>query len=138
MGGGFIGGDSSVQWDIFGDNVGHNHESKPRGTKGRRHKGIDQTDEGAKFVVTLKLPAELVEQTPEFVKYTMPIRQRVYDQIEIYWPSSTTASPVKASIAAKAMGTTVRALGTSSGPKQKTSARGTAKRGKPRKGGKRR
>jgi hypothetical protein len=105
MGGGFIGGDGSVAWDIFGDNVGNKHESKPKGSKGRRHKGTDQTDPGANFTVMLKLPATQDPQPPSgYIKFTIPILPDTPDQIQIDWPSSVTASLVKKDGAAQAMG----------------------------------
>lgn len=105
MGGGFIGGDGSVAWEIFGDKVGDNHESKKVGQKGRRQKGVDATDDGAEFTVLLKLPATLDNSGPEgYVKYTIPIQPYTPDQIQISWPSSALASTVKKSVASQAMG----------------------------------
>jgi hypothetical protein len=105
MGGGFIGGDGSVAWDIFGDKVGDNHESKKVGQKGRRQKGVDATDDGAEFTVLLKLPATLDNSGPAgYVKYTIPIQPYTPDQIQVSWPSSTSASTVKKSVADLAIG----------------------------------
>jgi hypothetical protein len=100
MGGGFIGGDSSVQWEIHGDNVGSNHRthSHGHGGKGRRHKGVDQTDAGGSFTVILKLPAIPLPQPPQgCLGFTMPILPNLKDQIEVRWPSNTKAAPVKVS-----------------------------------------
>src|SRR5262245_8905427 len=58
MGGGFIGGDGSIQWDFQGDNVISQSCTEP-GLKKSRHIGRDRTNSGDKFFsVTIRLPVD--------------------------------------------------------------------------------
>jgi hypothetical protein len=87
-----VGGDSSVTWDVKADRVrrtpanpplGIPPQSSPHGPagKGQRQKGVDETDSGAEFTVTLKLPTG-------DVTHKFPIQPKTPDQIHIEWPSS--------------------------------------------------
>jgi hypothetical protein len=96
MGGGFIGGDGSVRWELFGDNVGSRHQSTANGPRGRRHVGIDTTADGGQFLVTLRLPAKPDPTSPPgFLRYTMPIVADTWDQIRIDWTSVADASTAR-------------------------------------------
>jgi hypothetical protein len=91
MGGGGFSGDSSVQWEVFGDNV-RTHSSQGVGSKGRRQTGIDETDAGKNFTVLIQDSAVLDQNPPPgYIKYTLPIRYAPEgaknDQIVIEWES---------------------------------------------------
>jgi hypothetical protein len=99
MGGGGFSGDGSVKWFVRGDNC-KKHESKPHGSNGRRHAGIDRTEDGGEFVVLIKRPAVEDPNPPEgYIRYTVPIVPSTEDtddesgyQIQVDWPSSRSTS----------------------------------------------
>lgn len=107
MSGADIGGDESVQWLIEVDHVRTAKlKQEPRGAKGWRHKGVDETDDGD-FTISIKVP----DADPRFlerlraavdradkrlgeekrrnrrVRFTLPIVRGDHNQIEIRWKS---------------------------------------------------
>jgi hypothetical protein len=89
MGGGFIGGDSSVQWEIFGNDVCNNHDSQPHGASGRKHRGVDQTPDRTEnyFEVLLKGPVKDLGVKNGYRRFTLKIERDTPRQIVIRWPS---------------------------------------------------
>jgi hypothetical protein len=97
MGGGFIGGDSSVQWEMFGDNVDNSHESVPVGNHGRKHAAIDQTPAGGTFEIVIDKDAIQTGGgigTGQDFKFTLAIKYNQRKQIQVYWESTIQASPL--------------------------------------------
>ena len=107
MGGGGFSGDGSVKWFVRGDYC-KKHESKPHGPNGRRHAGIDHTEDGAEFVVLIKRPAVEDPNPPEgYIRYTVPVMTGSSDtdeeagyQIRVDWPSRRATPGGKRSAAA--------------------------------------
>src|SRR5262245_60876178 len=95
MGGGFIGGDGSVQWEIFGENVGSNHATQGHKSSGCRQTGVDQTPGGPQFFEVLLDKSAVEERGPKgYRRFKLKIRPHKPKQIQVYWPSSEQSSPV--------------------------------------------
>jgi hypothetical protein len=95
MGGGFIGGDGSVQWEIFGENVGANHATQGHKSSGCRQTGVDQTPNGPQFFEVLLDKSAVESKGPAgYRKFKLKIRPHKPKQIQVYWPSSAQSSPV--------------------------------------------
>jgi hypothetical protein len=106
MSGGDIGGDDSVEWRIFVDNVRRSTiRNCSIGETGYEQGGVDETDEGEQFTISLKMPqdpgdfvrtlqaaaaaAQKYAGTPGYlVSFVLPIEKRSYDQIQIRWNST--------------------------------------------------
>ncbi|PWT79582.1 MAG: hypothetical protein C5B57_13735 [Blastocatellia bacterium] len=109
MGGGGFSGNGSVKWFVRGDNC-KKHESKPHGPNGRRHAGIDHSENGGEFVVLIKRPAVEDPNPPEgYLRYTVPIVTGSDDtddesdyQILVDWPSRRVTQGGKRTAAASA------------------------------------
>jgi hypothetical protein len=102
MGGGFIGGDGSVQWEIFGENVGVNHATQGHKSSGCRQTGVDQTPGGTQFFEVLLDTSAVEERGPAgYRKFRLKIRPHKPKQIQVFWPSNAQSSPVAASRAMK-------------------------------------
>jgi hypothetical protein len=102
MGGGFIGGDGSVQWEIFGENVGVNHATQGHKSSGCRQTGVDQTPGGTQFFEVLLDKGAVEQKGPAgYRKFTLKIRPHKPKQIQVYWPSNEKSSPVTLSPAMK-------------------------------------
>ena len=106
MGGGGFSGDTSVEWELHGDNV-RKHDSKPNGGKGRQHTGTDETPDGPLqyFTVTIRLPKDGTEraafiselrtelaQNRDPLVVRLPIEDHKHGgptpgQIRVEWPS---------------------------------------------------
>ena len=109
-----VGGDDSVIWTTHADRV----RSTKTSSVGTKHdqEGIDETDKGGQFKVTIKLPtnrderSKFMAQLSDFIAkpqntlvLTLPIEDKAYikattdkdtggvhDQIKIDWPVITT------------------------------------------------
>ncbi len=102
MGGGFIGGDGSVQWEIFGENVGANHTTQGHKSSGCRQTGVDQTPGGTQFFEVVLDKAAVEQKGPAgYRKFRLKIRPHKPKQIQVYWPSNEQSSPVTLSPAMK-------------------------------------
>jgi hypothetical protein len=102
MGGGFIGGDGSVQWEIFGENVGANHATQGHKSSGCRQTGVDQTPGGTQFFEVVLDKAAVEQKGPAgYRKFRLKIRAHKPKQIQVYWPSNEQSSPVTLSPAMK-------------------------------------
>jgi len=105
-----VGGDTSVRWNVDVDNLRPGSaKSEPRGERGLHQEGIDETDDGEAFTISIKLPkAKLVERA-RFLKACVaalknPVKNRItlkipiekgnmnedgrVNQIQIRWRSS--------------------------------------------------
>ena len=116
MAGGDIGGDGSVEWRFFVDNVRRSAiRNCTIGDTGYEQGGVDETDPGEKFTVGIKIPqspeefvktlraaadeAERHMKEPGYiVRFTLPIESKNSGQIQIRWNSA----PVKPAAAAPA------------------------------------
>jgi hypothetical protein len=96
MGNGQVGGDGSVKWLFQGDNIKGTPRSDPRGVKGIEQEGVDDTNDGDQFTVTVTLPQDssallsLLGQLRNWVTnplgpivFNLPIEKNVEDQISI-------------------------------------------------------
>ena len=82
MGGGFIGGDGSVQWEIFGENVGANHTTQGHKSSGCRQTGVDQTPGGTQFFEVVLDKAAVEQKGPTgYRKFRLKIRPHKPKQI---------------------------------------------------------
>jgi hypothetical protein len=100
MGGGFIGGDGSVQWEIFGENVGSNHATQGHRASGCRQTGVDQKHGGTQFFEVLLDQSAVEQKGPAgYRKFKLKIRPHKPKQIQVYWPSNEQSSPVTLSAA---------------------------------------
>jgi len=116
MGGADVGGDGSVQWRVWGDNIKPGKEVvRNRGTKGE-HQNVDTTDPGTNFTVSIELPQDqaaadaIVSKLKDLpypavtgsrVTFDLPIVPKDPDQISVRWNSS--AAPAgKATMTVKA------------------------------------
>ena len=85
MGGGFIGGDGSVQWEIFGENVGANHATQGHKSSGCRQTGVDQTPGGTQFFELLLDKSAVELKGPAgYRKFRLKIRPHKPKQIQVY------------------------------------------------------
>jgi hypothetical protein len=113
MGGGFIGGDSSIQWDFQADKV-KSHNSTAPGPGKRRQLAQDETNAGDPFFhVTIRLPVDQ-HQKDDFLKSLAEGLKAGYDgkpvsfdlriedktnngpisnQIQIFWTSEGFVAP---------------------------------------------
>jgi len=108
MAGADVGGDSSVMWRVWVGNVRHKElKHNPKGAHGHEQGGVDETDAGEDFTVTIKVPpndpkflerlgsavtrAARKKRGGRRVRFTLPIRPKDTDQIQIRWKSK----PVK-------------------------------------------
>ena len=106
MGGADVGGDGSVQWKVWGENVKQGKEVvKARGTNGREHQHVDETDPG-NFRISIELPhnqndadalVNTLRNLPPAVpgariNFELPIVPDDTDQIQVRWDSRP-ASP---------------------------------------------
>lgn len=109
-----VGGDTSVEWRVFVDNVRRSSiRNCSIGDTGFEQGGVDETDEGEAFTIGIKMP----RQSEEFVKllraaaedaarhagepgylvrFLLPIEPQNPTQIQIRWKSSAVTSPRKA------------------------------------------
>ena len=113
MASGEFGGDASVRWNIDVDQLRPGSaKSERRGETGLHQEGIDETDEGQQFTISIKLPSASRKDPKElgrFLKLLIaaiknPVKNRVVlkipiergnqrpdgrvDQIRISWNSS--------------------------------------------------
>jgi len=101
MGGADVGGDGSVKWKLWGDNIKPGNEVvAPRGTHGREHQNVDETDAG-NFRISIELPHNQVDADALVntlknlppavpgarVNFELPIVGEDWDQIQIRWDS---------------------------------------------------
>jgi hypothetical protein len=109
MGGADVGGDGSVQWVVWGDNVKPGRELvQNRGTHGRQHQHVDNTAADGTFRVSIEVPPDqakaeafleslgrLCSSLPAApgarVNFELPIVDSHTDQIQIRWDSSEPA-----------------------------------------------
>ena len=96
MGGGFIGGDGSVRWELFGDNIDTNHDSVPVGSHGRKHTAIDKTSPGGLFTIVFDKEASGGGGGSQDYTFTLPIRPNKHKQIQILWQSAAATARVTA------------------------------------------
>ena len=105
MAGADIGGDDSVQWSVEVDHVRVDKlKQEPKGSKGWRHEGVDESDDGEKFTISIKIPndatefvrtlhdaaieAERQKSNPGHpITFKLPIERKNHDQIKIRWNS---------------------------------------------------
>ncbi|HEX7796525.1 MAG TPA: hypothetical protein VF456_19320 [Vicinamibacterales bacterium] len=112
-----IGGDGSVQWHAWGDNIKPGKEVvKNRGVHGREHQNVDNTDPGENFRVTIKVPIDTAQAAAFLAFFTnvpntlpggtvyfeLPIIEEDTDQIHVEWNSSKTFAPPGRGAALKA------------------------------------
>ena len=100
MGGADVGGDGSVQWKVWGDNVKGPEKITNVGAHGRQHEHIDETDPG-NFRISIQLPNDqneanalvnTLKNLPPAVpgtriNFELPIVPNDTDQIQIRWDS---------------------------------------------------
>jgi len=104
--GGDVGGDTSVEWRFWGDNVRLSSiNSCGFGEHGFEQGAVDETDDGQQFTVSLKIPKEPAEfirtlreaadnaakyagQPGYLVSFVMPIERSNPNQIQIRWESA--------------------------------------------------
>jgi hypothetical protein len=96
MGGGFIGGDGSVRWEMVGDKVDSNYTSDPVGGHGRRQSAIDQTAAGAVFSVVIDKDAVPGGGGGQDYTFTLAIKPNQHKQIQVKWESALSVSPLSA------------------------------------------
>src|SRR5262245_50157036 len=96
MGGGFIGGDGSVRWELFGDNVDANHDSAPVGSHGRKQTAIDRTPAGGSFTIVIDKDAVGGGGGAQDYTFTLPIKPNKHKQIQIFWESSLQFAKLRA------------------------------------------
>lgn len=119
-----VGGDSSVEWKVFVNNV---RRSTVRncsiGETGYEQGGVDETEEGEYFTVNVKMPndpadfvrslqaaaaeaAKYAGQPGYLVSFVLPIEPKNSNQIQIRWKSApvggTTTKPASRGAARKA------------------------------------
>lgn len=103
MAGADVGGDGSVKWRVWVGNVRHSElKHNPKGPNGHEQGGVDETDRGEEFTVTIKVPRDDAKFLTRLgsavgraskkkgsrrVTFTLPIRQGDDDQIQIRWNS---------------------------------------------------
>lgn len=100
---GDFGGNGSVQWLVDVDNARHGQlKQGPKGPKGWKHEGVDETNAGEKFTVGIEIPVDRIEFVATLkaaaalaetasagtrVSFKLPIESNNPDQIRIQWNS---------------------------------------------------
>jgi hypothetical protein len=152
MGGADVGGDGSVKWKVWGDNVRPGKEVvAPRGPHGREHQHVDETvDNPGPFRISIELPdnqndadafVNALKNLPPAVPggrvdFTLPIVPDHIDQIRIRWDSNPNAPAHRVHGVMGAMKTAVTKVVASiksTGAKKKKAPKKTSKRGSKKK-----
>jgi hypothetical protein len=131
-----VGGDGSVQWHAWGDNIKPGKEVvKNRGAHGREHQNVDNTDPGGKFRITIKVPIDPsqaatflaffnnLSNTPpgSLIYFELPIIDNDTDQIHVEWDSSQSFAHLARIASALRLRGAVKKKGTKAGKaKRKT------------------
>jgi hypothetical protein len=113
-----VGGDESVEWKIWAENVRKGTiKSTPIGDYGYVQGGIDETDDGDLFAISVKMPVDsrafveslkkAAEEAEKYagqpgylVSFVLPIEKRSYNQLQVRW-TSTPPSATKPTLGAK-------------------------------------
>ena len=111
MSGADVGGDGSVQWRVFVDQVRKTTvRSRRIGLRGLQQSGVDETDPGERFSVGVRIPTDSGDFVRSLraaaddaaahagdpgyvVSFVLPIEPRNSDQIQIRWNSSRPGPP---------------------------------------------